>query len=180
MSVLVIKRGLLCLFLVAGVATTSFADSVDLPTRGSARPITTDGVPHVQKGVEVVPEIQDQLLRRVAGIPHVEIRDTVISLPGAKGFWLADGLPLAHPEAIVGGREFAHVHPDGSLHAALHPQTARAAVKAGWATPHPWAQRRPGWEGFVMIYTPLSEQELDVVIQLVGESYRFVTGLAPE
>ena len=50
------------------------------------------------------------------------------------------------------------------------------AVKAGWAIGHPWANQRPGWNGFVMIYTPASKAELDVVYQLVLESFNFVTG----
>ena len=53
---------------------------------------------------------------------------------------------------------------------------ARAAVEAGWAVAHPWADERPGWEGFVMIYTPNNRDELRVVIGLVKQSYSFVTG----
>lgn len=167
---------LILTILAASAVIASTADTFQLPTRITPRPATTDSVPHVQINVETMPELRDELLRRVSRIPHVEVRNTVISLPGAKGFWLADELPLARPEVIVGGREFAHVHPDGSLHASLHPETARAAVEAGWAVPHPWANRRPGWEGFVMIYSPLSADDLDVVFQLVLESYSFVTG----
>lgn len=168
-------RAVMAVLALAG-AMPALAEIVEWPLRTTPRPVTTDGVPHVQIGVEAVPRITAELLRRVGGIPGVEIRNTVISLPGAKGFWLADELPLARPEVIVGGREFAHVHPDGSLHASLSPETARAAVAAGWAVPHPWSDRRPGWEGFVMIYTPVSEIELDVVFQLVLASYEFVTG----
>ena len=152
------------------------AQCENLPIRTTPRPATTTGVPHVQIDVVSQPDLAAALLSRVAELPDVEIRETVISLPGAKGFWLADDLELARPEAIVGGREFAHMHPDGSLHASLSPAMARAAVEAGWATPHPWADQRPGWEGFVLVYTPASDDELDVVFQLVSASYGFVTG----
>ncbi|MEM7446509.1 MAG: luciferase family protein [Pseudomonadota bacterium] len=162
--------------LSCAVFVSAQAQDTALPTREGPRPVTTDGVPHVQVGVEVVPEIAAELLRRVDDIPNVEIRDTVVSLPGAMGFWLEDDLPLARPEVIVGGREFAHMHPDGSLHASLDPEIARTAIEAGWAVAHPWANQRPGWEGFVMIYTPLSDDELDVVVQLVEGSYSYVTG----
>ncbi|WP_371808656.1 luciferase family protein [Ruegeria sp. HKCCD7221] len=154
----------------------SLAQSIEVPERTTPRPETTRGVPHVQIGVAPVPGLTEDLLRRVNEIPDVEVRETVISMPGAKGFWLADNLSLAHPEVIVGGREFAHVHPDGSLHASLEPETARVAIDAGWAVAHPWSQKRPGWEGFVMIFTPSSEVELDVVFQLVLASYNYVTG----
>ena len=83
---------------------------------------------------------------------------------------------VVRPEVIVRGREFAHIHPDGSLHASLPPQRAQEAVKTGWAIWHPWAKEREGWEGFVMLYTPLSMEELEVTFQLVVDSYNFVTG----
>lgn len=154
------------------------ANDGSLPVRETPRPYTTSGVPHVQVGVDDVPELTAELLRRVEALPDVDVRDTIVSLPGAKGFWLADKLPLQRPEVIVGGREFAHIHPDGSLHASLNPETAKAAIDTGWAIAHPWSNQRPGWEGFVMIYTPQSADDLKVVFELVLDSYNFVTGRA--
>lgn len=154
----------------------AIAEEALLPERAGPRPQTTNGVPHVQVGVTSIAAVDAELLRRVAALPGVEIRPTVISLPGAKGFWLNESVELAHPEAIVGGREFAHVHPDGSLHASLSPKRAREAVNAGWAVRHPWADQRAGWEGFVMLYTPQSMDEVAVTFQLVVNSYNFVTG----
>jgi hypothetical protein len=63
-------------------------------------------------------------------------------------------------------------------HASLHLDTARTAIGAGWAVAHPWADQRAGWEGFVMIYTPITETELEVVLQLVRGSYTYNTGVA--
>ena len=130
----------------------------------------------MQIGVNADPVISAELLLQVSKIPGVEIRETVISLPGAKGFWIDENVTISRPEVIVGGRELAHMHPDGSLHASLSPELAKEAVELGWATYHPWADQRPGWEGFVMIYTPGSTDELEVVLQLVLQSYNFVTG----
>lgn len=152
------------------------AQEMNLPQRETPRPETTNGVPHVQIGVDANPELSKELLRRVATLPGVVLGETRVSLPGAIGFRLNGDVTLARPEAIVGAREFAHVHPDGSLHASLRPETARAAVEAGWATSHPWSNQRAGWEGFVMIYTPVTAAELDVVFQLVQSSYAYVTG----
>lgn len=158
--------------------TQSQAEELLLPLRETARPETTNSVPHVQIGVDAVPALSEELKRRVAEFPDVRLGTTRISLPGAVGFQLADDITLARPEVIVGGREFAHLHPDGSLHASLSPEMALAAVAAGWAIPHPWANKRPGWEGFVMIYSPISEEELEVVLDLLRSSYGFVTGRA--
>lgn len=157
-------------------AAPASAQDVTLPVRGGERPETTNGVPHVQIDVQPVPELSEEMLRQVAEFPGVVLGATRVSLPGAVGFQLTSDVQIAQPQAIVGGREFAHLHPDGSLHASLYPDTARAAVEAGWAVAHPWANQRAGWEGFVMIYTPTTDAELDVVLQLVRGSYMFVTG----
>ena len=147
-----------------------------MPKRKTPIPQTTNGVQHVQIGIEPVPSISSELLDRVAQFPGVGIRPTVVSLPGALGFRISDDVPLSHPESIAGGREFAHLHPDGSLHASLPPELAKLAAQAGWAVAHPWADQRPGWEGFSMIFTPQNHDELEVVASLVAQSYEFVTG----
>jgi hypothetical protein len=158
-------------------ATTPFlVYAEDLPLRRTQIPQTTNGVPHMQIGIDVVPELAEKLLQRVAQFPGVSLGATRISMPGVVGFQFDEGVLLARPDVIVGGREFAHLHADGSLHASLDPALARAAVDAGWAVAHPWAMQRDGWEGFVMIYTPTSPSELEVVIQLVESSYSFITG----
>jgi len=74
-----------------------------------------------------------------------------------------------------GGREFAHIHPDGSLHATLPPERAQEAIAAGWAERHPIVEQL-GMSGLAMLYTPRTMEELDVVVELVVDSYNFVTG----
>ena len=172
--------GIVCLFAFVMVFTVYTEDlkgmEQSLPQRKGSVPKTTSGVPHVQIGVNAVADVDAELLRRVSALPQVDIRPSIISLPGAKGLWLREELPLSRPEVIVGGREFAHIHPDGSLHAALPPQRAQEAIDAGWAILHPWSKMRKGWEGFVMLYTPQSMEELDVTFQLIVDGYNYVTG----
>jgi len=138
-------------------------------------------MPHSQVGIQPVPEINAELFKRCYSLPDVQNRPTVISVPGARALWLREDLPLAHPEVIARGREFAHIHPDGSLHVALPPERANEAVEKGWAEPHPMAKYMD-IEGMVMLYTPLDMDELDVVFRLILDSYNFVTGrnLRPE
>lgn len=147
-----------------------------LPERSGPRIQTTGTVPHVQIEVEPVPAVNDELFRRAFALPGVENRPTVVSLPGARGMWLIDEMALAHPEAIVSDREFAHIHPDGSLHAPLPYERALEVAEKGWGERHPWADEREGWDGFVMLFTPQSMAELDIVFQLIVESYNHVTG----
>lgn len=149
-----------------------------LPQRSGPRPTTTGTVPHQQIDVEPVPDLNDTLHRWVFSLPNVERRDTIVSLPGAIGIWLNEEVFIAQPQTIVAGREFSHIHPDGSLHTPLPFARAIEAVEMGWAERHPWAEQREGWEGFVMLYTPQSEADLEIAFQLIVESYNFVTGQA--
>ncbi len=170
---------LCCLPIVTAIAfwwVSASAEIQHLPNRETPRPVTTDGIPHIQIDVEAVPEIAAELLDRVSAMPGVELRRTVVGRAGSTGFWVKDDMKLVRPESMIRGREFAHAHPDGSLHASLPPELAVKAIEAGWAIHHPWAAKKRGLEGFVMIYTPVSEDELSVVLELVKESYGFVSG----
>ena len=112
----------------------------------------------------------------VSSLPDVEMQNSIASLPGTTGVWLRKGMAIDQPQVILAGREFTHIHPDGSLHAPLPFARAMKAVEMGWAERHPWAEQRADWEGLVMLYTPQSEADLEIVFQLIVESYNFVTG----
>ncbi|MDP2621619.1 MAG: DUF5519 family protein [Hyphomicrobiales bacterium] len=146
-----------------------------LQRRTTPRPQTSKAMPHSQIGVGPDPAIDRELRQRAYALPGVLDRPTVISVPGARALWLADDVELLRPESILRGREFAHIHPDGSLHATLPSERAQEAIDAGWAEPHPIAAQL-GMPGLVMLYTPRSMEELDVVVELVVDSYNFVTG----
>ena len=148
---------------------------VSIPERSGPRPPTNKNMPHSQIGVRPVADVNAELFRRAFALPGVVNKPTVISVPGARALWLDESLPLVQP--VMAGREFAHIHPDGSLHASLSPERAREAIEAGWAEPHPMALYM-GNEGMVMLYTPRTMEELDVIFQLIVDSYNFVTGRA--
>ena len=146
-----------------------------LPQRTRSRPPTNKNMPHSQIGISPVSEVNAELFRLSYSLPNVRNEPTQISVGGARAIWLDEDLPLAHPESIAVGREFAHIHPDGSLHVSLSPERAQEAIEMGWAEPHPMAHYM-GNLGMVMLYTPLDTQELDVIFQLIVDSYNFVTG----
>ncbi len=156
-----------------------WAQTLDLPQRNGPRPTTTGSVPHVQIDPQTDPVLTEQLLQAVGAFKGIVLAQTRIGFPGSVGFNLDQSVPLAKPGSIVVGREIAHIHPDGSLHAALDPALAEKAIALGWAEAHPWAKRRVGWDGFVMIFTPTNPNELSVVIALLEESYRYITGTSP-
>ena len=85
------------------IEPTSYPASslIPLPLRSGPRTQTTGSVPHVQIGVEPVPSVDEELRRRAFALPGVENRPTVVSLPGAQGMWLSDGVDLVHPEVEI-------------------------------------------------------------------------------
>lgn len=147
-----------------------------LPERSGPRVQTSGVVPHVQWDVDPVQEVNDELYRRAFSLPGVSNEATIVSLPGARGMWLSENIELANPLAVVNGREFAHIHTDGSLHAPLPLERALEVDEKKWGERHPWAEQRPGFDGFVMLYTPQSIEELEITFQLIVESYNYVTG----
>jgi hypothetical protein len=152
------------------------SDTADLtlPIRPGVRPRTTSDVPHTQIGVDLVPEVNTELFRRVFSVPGIEQHVSSGSFSGTQGLWLAEDIPNLHP-GIITGQEFGHIHPDGSLHITLDPERAAEAVQARWAIFHPWSDQS-GREGLVMLYTPQSLSELDTVFQLIVDAFNYFTG----
>ena len=77
--------------------------------------------------------------------------------------------------------EFAHLHPgyDGSLHLALPPAQAADLVAHGWGVPHPWAGTRLS-AGFVMLFGPRDEDELEVVTGVVAAAHAYASGASSQ
>jgi len=149
-----------------------------LAVREGPRTETTYAVPHVQLNVSLVPEVDEELRRRIYSLPGVVERETIVSISGTSALWLAEPFELVNPDATLRDREFAHLHPDGSLHAVLPVERARDAITAKWAEFHPWVGSAEMWDGMVMLYTPQDMDELESTWQLVVDSYNFVTGQA--
>lgn len=91
------------------------------------------------------------------------------------------GLFSVSPVMRTCNGEVCHAHPiDGSLHMTLHPADAKVVLEAGWGERHPLA--RGGWferfvpRGFVLIYSPSSEADLQVVSQIIKAAIWHVGG----
>jgi hypothetical protein len=147
-----------------------------LPARAGDRPRTTPTNPHTQLDQQPA-DLRwiEELSERVFALPGVNDEPSRISVPGARALILAPGEPTGPPEAFLIDREFAHLHPapDHSLHAMLPEETAREAIEAGWAEPHPVALRGLIPPTAVMLYAPRTEEELDVIESLVRASHAF-------
>ncbi len=161
-------------------STTSAADepaelAAALPVREGPRRETSGSVPHVQRDAVPVPGVDDELRRRAFLFPGVEERDSSVST-GARGLVVTDGGSIVRREILLGPGEFAHIHPDGSLHVWLPVERAIEVDETAWGELHPWVDRDGFWDGVTMIFTPENPEELEVTMQLLVDSYNFVMG----
>lgn len=131
------------------------------------------GMPPTQISVTPVAEVNAELFRRALSLTGVQNRPTIVSGPGARGLWLDKSVTHVRPGVILAGREFTHIHPDRSMHLTLPPDRAREAVEAGWAELHPIATQM-GREDLILVYTPRTFDELEVLWDLVVDAYCYV------
>ena len=151
---------------------------MSLPPRPGPRPTTTPTNPHTQLDQQPADSVQRERLAAAAfALPGVEERPSLISVPGARALWLAEGAG-GPSEAFMIGAEFAHLHPgaDQSLHAMLPPQLAEEAVAAGWAEVHPVARRGLIPANAVMLYAPRDDAEREVIESLLQAAHAFARG----
>lgn len=164
------------------VTTEPVSTIVALVEREGPRRETTGDVPHIQIGAVPDAALDAELRRRVFQLPRIDDRPSDRSLPGARGLAFGREAQLARPDVIEGSNEFAHIHPDGSLHVWLPVDRAVEVDRTLWGELHPWVDREGFWDGVVMIYTPETDEDLETTIRLVVDAYNFITGakLGPE
>ena len=148
-----------------------------LPKRAGARPSVSWTIPQQQESDNAPAELQEALFARMSALPGVESGPSQISVPGARAVLAPDATGPEEAFLVPSAREFAHLHPayDGSLHLVLPVDLAADAVAKGWAQVHMLAGIRLS-PGFVLVYGPRTEAELDVVAGLVEASHQFALG----
>ena len=148
-----------------------------LPERDGPRPSVSWTIPQQQESDNAPAELQEALFARMSALPGVESGASQISVPGARAVLAPDATGPEEAFLVPSAREFAHLHPayDGSLHLVLPVDLAADAVAKGWAQVHMLAGIRLS-PGFVLVYGPRTEAELDVVAGLVEASHQFALG----
>lgn len=79
--------------------------------------------------------------------------------------------------------EIVHSHSDGSMHLALHPADVKLVLEKGWGERHPLARGRTWWwhapvpRGFMIIYGPRDEAELQQVKSIIRAAAWWVSGV---
>jgi len=158
------------------VADQAPASWVPLPEREGPRRATSDDVPHVQLDVDYAPAVDAELRRRVFLLPDVTNRVSARSTAGARGLWLPLETARQRRDVLGISREFAHIHPDGSLHVWLPIERASEVDRTKWGELHPWVGRDDFWGGVTMIYAPETMEEVDITVRLVVDAYNLITG----
>jgi phospholipase/carboxylesterase len=148
-----------------------------LPGRAGARPSVSWTIPQQQESDNAPAELQEALFARMSALPGVESGPSQISVAGARAVLAPDATGPEEAFLVPSAREFAHLHPayDGSLHLVLPVDLAADAVAKGWAQVHMLAGIRLS-PGFVLVYGPRTEAELEVVAGLVEASHQFALG----
>ena len=115
---------------------------VNLPIRhgpppAMRRPTAERPGPHQQLSQIAPRELQEALFALGRSLPGVTTGRSLVSLPGARAFFLDPDLAHGPDAAFQAGTEFAHIHApfDGSLHATLPEKVARKVIARGaWTT----------------------------------------------
>lgn len=140
-----------------------------LPPREGESPRVTAGIPHIQLDQTSGPDMLAKLSAWAFSLDGVVEQPSRASLPGTKALTVAPELPV-RAEAMIVGREFAHIHPkangSGSLHLRLPADQAKEVVDKGWGEWHPFALDGT-MVGMVMVYAPRSDEDLRVVQTII-------------
>ncbi|GAA5868009.1 hypothetical protein JCM8547_000780 [Rhodosporidiobolus lusitaniae] len=148
-----------------------------LPTRQGERPeMMSRPLPQRQKPQALPEELKKRLFAIIPSL-HAQ-RPDLVSLnlsvtEGKSSDALFTRVSSPPPEAEIVKKELAHVHPaDNSLHLLLAPQDAKEVVEKGWGERFVIEWVSSGW---VMLYAPRTEGDLEVVERIVRAAVSFGT-----
>ncbi len=150
------------------------ASGFTLPRRKGEPPQAGDNVPQLQETQKSPPDVYEKLaVWAFSELPDVREEPTRISVPTTRALWLDESVDIAQDDAFMppaGGREFAHLHADGSLHLHVDDRVAQEIYDKGWGRAHPLDPRS------CMAYAARDEGEIEVIKCVIIESYRYATG----
>ncbi|KAK3696554.1 hypothetical protein LTR37_017896 [Vermiconidia calcicola] len=153
-----------------------------LPQRRGRRPQVKGIAPHRQVTQQaekhIFEKLSSNIIRMASDNPEeLQVGTSCIEQHGI-------GLFTTMPGGVSRHRcrtEICHAHPsDGSMHMTLHPADAKVVLEAGWGEKHPLS--RGGYferfvpEGFVMVYSPRDEADVEITIRIIEAAAWYVSG----
>ncbi|KAL1962855.1 hypothetical protein VTN77DRAFT_9130 [Rasamsonia byssochlamydoides] len=160
----------------------------DLPARSGDRPRVAGIAPQRQitqrSGAEMYRALSEAIKQLAQCHPDHLYLDTSCFEKHSTGLFSSHPACRSHQNHATCNGEICHAHPcDGSLHLTLHPADVKLILERGWGERHPLAWDSSWWwkakivpPGFVMIYAPRDEKELDCVVQIVRAAAWWVSG----
>jgi len=153
--------------------TTNF----NLPERQGGAPIIGQVPPQLQfsdkSPLDIYQKFHDWMF---STFPKVRKEPTRISVSTSIAMWLDENEDVGHIDAFMppsGGREFTHLHLDGSIHTVVRTKIEDEIIAKKWGVRHMYYDR--GVKE-VLIYAPRNEEELNIVKTIVIKSYEYATG----
>lgn len=109
--------------------------------------------------------------------PKVRKEPTRISVPTSIAMWLDENEDVGHTDAFMppaGGREFTHLHLDGSVHTVVDTESEDEIINKNWGVRHMYYNQ--GVKE-ILVYAPRNQEELEILKTIVVKSYEYATGL---
>ena len=109
--------------------------------------------------------------------PKVRKEPTRISVPTSIAMWLDENEDVGHIDAFMppsGGREFTHLHLDGSIHTIVGTEVEDEIIRKNWGVRHMYYDQ--GVKE-ILVYAPRNQEELEILKTIVVKSYQYATGL---
>lgn len=148
-----------------------------LPRRTGAEPAVTDGMPHIQLDQTASDEMLEKMTLWAFALSGVTEQPSRASLPGARALTVSPDVPIGDPEAMLVGREFAHIHPQpygGSMHMKLLPHQTSEVVDKGWGEHHPLSLDG-SMPNLLMVYAPRTDDDLAVIKIIISAAVEYAT-----
>jgi hypothetical protein len=123
----------------------------------------------------ILHNLMQEFARTPAYAPYIEQRPSKTEGGTGPAIYVNPDVKTINPVAHKIFYEVAHVHPsENSLHVYVSPQDARLVIKRGWGQRFPvtWLAP-PSW---IMVYAPRTEEEVEVVREIVRAGVCFAIG----
>ncbi|KUI53227.1 hypothetical protein VP1G_00685 [Cytospora mali] len=101
---------------------------------------------------------------------------------GTPALWFAVSRDRSIPTYLKKTKgEFAHVHPEATMHVTLSLVDAEEVVRKGWGERHPLSGVKGFWPlSYVFVYAPRDDAELEVCKEVLEASVRFICAGGPQ
>ncbi|KAF2830835.1 hypothetical protein CC86DRAFT_367494 [Ophiobolus disseminans] len=161
----------------------SYIKPQKVPNRVGTRPsLTRWTLPQRQLPEKITPAASSTLQNLMQEFAHTPPFSTFIETRPSKteggtgpAIYVKPSVASINPVAHKIFYEVAHVHPsENSLHVYVSPQDAKLVMKRGWGQRFPvtWLAP-PSW---IMVYAPRTEEEVEVVREIVRAAVCFAVG----